>query len=83
MSDTISSRTPEGDGYLCPICGKRAALEASAGCRDAPCPSCGALLYEIRDRLDITGDYLDSLQLTMEAVGKDSLDFVELVMEFE
>ena len=84
MADpTISSRTPEGDGYLCPICGKMAALEASPGSGDVPCPSCGHLLWWIRDRLGIMESVLESLQLTMEAIGKDSLDFVELVMELE
>jgi acyl carrier protein len=80
---TISSRTPEGDGYLCPICGKMAALEASSGSRDVPCPSCGHLLWWIRDRLGITGDLLETLRWARDEIGEDSLDLVELVMELE
>lgn len=41
----ISSRTPEGDRRLCPICGKAVKLEPSSfPIRDAPCPHCGHLL---------------------------------------
>ena len=42
---TISSRTPEGDPNQCPICGHRVRLEPSIDTRDAPCPSCGHLLW--------------------------------------
>jgi acyl carrier protein len=42
---TISSRTPEGDPSRCPICGHRVRLEPSIDTRDAPCPSCGHLLW--------------------------------------
>ncbi len=41
----ISSRTPEGDPNLCPICGHRLKLEPSINTRDAPCPYCGHLLW--------------------------------------
>src|SRR5262245_470294 len=42
---TISSRTPEGDPNMCPICGHRVRTEPSIDTRDAPCPSCGHLLW--------------------------------------
>jgi DNA-directed RNA polymerase subunit RPC12/RpoP len=42
---TISSRTPEGDPNQCPICGHHVRLEPSIDTRDAPCPSCGHLLW--------------------------------------
>lgn len=45
MESTISSRTPEGDPNRCPICGHHVRLEPSIDTRDAPCPSCGHLLW--------------------------------------
>ena len=40
-----SSRTPEGEPYLCPICGKNTQTDPSTTpIRDAPCPHCGHLL---------------------------------------
>jgi hypothetical protein len=42
---TISSRTPEGDSNRCPICRHSVRLEPSIDTRDAPCPSCGHLLW--------------------------------------
>jgi hypothetical protein len=41
----ISSRTPEGDPHRCPICGNDLRLEPSQPSGDAPCPSCGSLLW--------------------------------------
>ena len=41
----ISSRTPEGDPNQCPICGHHVRIEPSIDTRDAPCPSCGHLLW--------------------------------------
>ena len=87
MPDTISSRTPEGDGYRCPICGKVDALRTSAGSGDSVCPSCGHLLWWFRDRLGesttTTLEIIQSLELAADEIGKDSLDLVELVMELE
>jgi hypothetical protein len=45
MATTIPSRTPEGDPNDCPICGHDVRIEPSLGTRDAPCPSCGHLLW--------------------------------------
>jgi hypothetical protein len=40
-----SSRTPEGEPNRCPVCGNATQIEPSSGSRDAPCPSCGSLLW--------------------------------------
>ncbi len=44
----ISSRTPEGEPAECPICGVCVRMEPSITFSDAPCPSCGSLLWFIR-----------------------------------
>src|SRR5262245_283467 len=41
----IASRTPEGDPNRCPVCGNRLRLEPSQPPGDAPCPSCGSLVW--------------------------------------
>jgi acyl carrier protein len=83
---TISSRTPEGLPFRCPICGALAVLEPSYPLIDAPCPRCGQLLVWFRDHLGrIVG--IDPHMITFETVlrdlGMDSLDIVEVVMELE
>lgn len=40
-----ASRTPEGEPCRCPVCGKSASIEPSDPPGDAPCPSCGHLLW--------------------------------------
>jgi hypothetical protein len=46
LAMTISSRTPEGNPNVCPICGHAARVEPSTmPTRDAPCPQCGHLLW--------------------------------------
>jgi hypothetical protein len=42
---TISSRTPEGEPNYCPICNVAIRIEPSRPPGDAPCPSCGVLLW--------------------------------------
>src|SRR5262245_61157421 len=42
---TPSSRTPEGEPNRCPVCGSELRLEPSRPPGDAPCPSCGSLLW--------------------------------------
>lgn len=75
---TISSRTPEGDPFRCPVCREDTDLEPSpAG--DVCCPACGQLLWWFRDRVDARLR-LDS---SMIDLNLDSLEFVELVMELE
>lgn len=82
---TVSSRTPEGDPYLCPICGQPAALETSdAG--DTICPRCGQLLWQLRDCIaDATGMPAEAIRLSdqLGESASDSLEIVELVMRFE
>jgi acyl carrier protein len=75
---TISSRTPEGHPFRCPVCNEDTDLEpALAG--DACCPACGELLGWFRERVD--QDLKLDDQLRYEKL--DSLEFVELVMELE
>ena len=42
---SVSSRTPEGDSNRCVVCGHRCKIEPSILSPDAPCPSCGHLLW--------------------------------------
>jgi acyl carrier protein len=48
MAANISSRTPEGEPKLCPVCGALICIEPSGPSGDAPCPSCGVLLWFLR-----------------------------------
>lgn len=75
---TISSRTPEGHPFRCPVCGEDTDLERSEQ-SDACCPACGSSLWWFRDRID------EGLQLesSYAQINLDSLEFVELVMELE
>jgi acyl carrier protein len=45
MNKTISSRTPEGVPNHCPVCDTIICVEPSQPPGDAPCPSCGVLLW--------------------------------------
>ncbi len=45
VKTVISSRTPEGSPNLCPVCGSRIKIEPSDPAGDAPCPTCGHLLW--------------------------------------
>lgn len=40
-----SSRTPEGESNQCPVCGRATVIEPSWPAGDAPCPSCGHLVW--------------------------------------
>jgi hypothetical protein len=53
----ISSRTPEGDLSICPICGTMVCLEPSIDTADAPCPCCGLLLWFVKK---VTPDFSPS-----------------------
>jgi hypothetical protein len=44
----ISSRTPEGEPALCPVCGTHVQVEPSLVYGDAPCPACGSLLWFLK-----------------------------------
>lgn len=41
----IATRTPEGEPNRCPVCGTRLVIEPSRPPGDAPCPSCGNLVW--------------------------------------
>ena len=90
---TISSRTPEGMPSECPLCGTRTNIEFSNPAQDAPCPSCGHLLWAsaqlVHSISQRYGDVLGTAPGAIDAnfrfsdLGADSLDTVELVMELE
>jgi acyl carrier protein len=95
----ISSRTPEGESNVCPVCGSMIRVEPSRPPGDAPCPTCGQLLWFAATRLGAERATTfcnrlaetigaDARQLTpatsfIEDLGADSLDLVELMMELE
>lgn len=81
-----SSRTPEGIPQRCPICGTEANIEVSAPAGDSCCPSCGHLLWEIRDRLSAARGFAPegiTLSSSLVELAGDSLGVVELIMELE
>jgi acyl carrier protein len=84
---TISSRTPEGEPHLCPVCGNVSAVEPSYPGGDSCCPACGHLLWWLRDRLSRdTGAAPDRITLTSslaDDLKADSLEMVELIMDLE
>jgi acyl carrier protein len=45
MSGPISSRMPEGVPNHCPVCNSDLCIEPSQPSGDAPCPTCGTLLW--------------------------------------
>ncbi len=45
MTNTVSSRTPEGEPAECPLCKALVIVEPSNPFGDAPCPNCGTLLW--------------------------------------
>lgn len=77
----------------CPLCGARTNIEFSEPAGDAPCPNCGYLLWASAQLVDsLTARYQEVLNTSPGAItaetrfsdlGGDSLDTVELVMEFE
>ena len=104
----VSSRTPEGSPNHCPVCGNDVNVEASLPFGDAPCPSCGTLLWFINlpperlfykqqdshtlryrvlravaNQLAVPVAELLEDQTFLKGLQVDSLDLVELVMEFE
>lgn len=90
---TISSRTPEGLPSRCTLCGAETRLEFSEPGGDAPCPSCGHLLWRSAELLKsfqtryAASSGVDPERVTSDTrladLGSESLDLVELVMEFE
>lgn len=90
---TVSSRAPEGLPSDCPLCGAKTNIEFSDPAHDAPCPSCGHLLWASTLLVDaITQRYAGILGTASRAInsdtrfadiGADLLDTIELVMELE
>lgn len=81
---TVSSRTPEGLPNRCPICGAHVTIEPSFPPGDAPCPSCGQLLWWLQEHLpDRLGLDRPQINLDTSLTDMDSLAIVELVMELE
>src|SRR5436309_2623447 len=48
MPADVSSRTPEGEPQLCPVCDTLICVEPSTPSGDGPCPACGVLLWFLR-----------------------------------
>jgi acyl carrier protein len=83
---TISTRTPEGLPFGCPICGRSAMIEPSMGTGDAVCPSCGHLIWWFRNQIASRTRMepkIVAIELRFDESGLDSLDIVELIMELE
>lgn len=89
---TISSRTPEGEPSRCILCDHQTNLEYSSPTDDAPCPSCGHLLWRSSQTFQIVQNqlakslHIDSSQITPSfplPSESDSLNTVEMVMELE
>ena len=104
----VSSRTPEGTPNHCPVCGNAVKVEPSLPFGDAPCPSCGTLLWfsnfaaerlfykqqdshklqyrvlrAVADQLGVPVSELLEDETFLKDLQADSLDLIELVMEFE
>lgn len=76
---TVSSRTPEGEPHVCPICGDLITTVPSDPLGDSTCPQCGSWLLAIKDGLNLRELHWDD---TKSKLG-DSLEFMELIMELE
>ncbi len=76
---TISSRTPEGDPNQCPICGHRLRLELSIDTRDAPCPSCGHLLWFAVPKVERSTRTVQQLRSELD---QSHSEFKELAIKF-
>jgi acyl carrier protein len=88
MTNTISSRTPEGVPNRCPICGTLLwFFHTSAGMRfyesKAVAPIRDKVVQIICDNLGVNIEQVTSKTSFLEDVEADSLDVVELVMELE
>lgn len=93
----ISSRTPEGEPGACPVCGPIVVVDVSEPLRDAVCSACGTLLFIVQASGGVHCYPPDSaaaavarriVEILMEnevrdADALDSLDAVELQMDFE
>jgi acyl carrier protein len=80
---TVSSRTPEGLPARCPICRNSFLIEPSVPAGDAPCPSCGHLLWWFHDRFTQFAGPVTPDTRFREDLKAESLEVVELIMELE
>lgn len=88
MTETISSRTPEGEPNVCPVCQAIISIEPSAPSGDAPCPQCGTLLWFVNTEngvryfdLDLVDHVRERIkQLIADKLGKPAEEFVDLAM---
>lgn len=91
---TTASRTPEGLPSHCPLCGDTTNLEFAEPIGDAPCPRCGHLVWRssqllaqlqhsLATSLSVPESEISSDTSFADDLKADSLDVVELMMEFE
>ena len=90
---TIASRTPEDLPSKCSLCGANANSNFSDPAKDAPCSSCGQLLWASDQMLQtITQRFENVLSTspgvinansTFSDIGATSLEVVELVLDLE
>ena len=91
---TIASRTPEGLPSHCPLCGANTNLDFAEPTGDAPCPSCGHLLWRsaqllthfqnsIAATLSVPDFEITPSTSFVDDLRADSLDVVEFMMDFE
>jgi acyl carrier protein len=84
---TIASRTPEGDGFACRVCGTVDRIEPSPLTGDAVCPNCGGYLARLLGDIEsVFGHPTAPLSLDTELetiVGYDSFDVAEWVWKWE
>lgn len=94
MAEMMSSRTPEGEPNVCPVCGAIVTIEPSTAFGDAPCPGCGTLLWFASTEHGLRLFDAELVEQVRQAITAafgpdswisdvDSLDMVELVMELE
>ncbi|TWU28773.1 STAS domain-containing protein [Novipirellula artificiosorum] len=83
----ISSRTPEGEPSCCSVCGAVICMDPSRPAGDAPCPSCGHLLWFSRNqiaRVDFeAGQTFDKTVAEQLSRAGNELSHSKLLLNFE
>ncbi len=87
MSESNSSRSPEGSSKQCPVCDLMFSAENSIGGDDS-CPSCTELLWWFQNDSQVIQPFLESDSplagdSRFDSLAMDSLDVMELIMEIE
>lgn len=77
----ISSQTPEGDPNRCPVCGRELRLEPSRPPGDAPCPSCGTLVWFAVPEIPpaVLSTVVSRLELNGKLIPKDGGEPIPLI----